>query len=181
MARRDAADRLAEGETRSAEADRALKAAEAAMAAAREDRVRSELLLTQAEAARTMLAERIREHLDCAPEALPELAEIDPGLELPERTGLEAKLQKLLREREAIGPVNLRRRGRGWPSSGIASHRAAGRARRPGRGDRPAAPGIGSLNREGRERLLAAFEVVERPFLATCSRGCSAAGRPISS
>jgi chromosome segregation protein len=163
LARREAADRLAEGETRSGEADRALKAAEVAMAAAREDRVRSESLLAQAEAARAMLAERIREHLDCAPEALPELAEIDPGLELPERLGLEAKLQKLLREREAIGPVNLRAEAEAAElDTQITGLQAE-------RGDLVAAiarlrQGIASLNREGRERLLAAFEIVNGHF-----------------
>jgi chromosome segregation protein len=169
LARREAADRLAEGETRSGEADRALKLAEAAMAAAREDRVRSESLLAQAEAAQANLAERIREHLDCTPEALPELAGLDPGLELPERLALEARLQKLLREREAIGPVNLRAEAEaaelGTQITGLQAERA----------DLVAAiarlrQGIASLNREGRERLLAAFEIVNRHFAELFTR-----------
>jgi chromosome segregation protein len=163
LARRDAADRLAAGETELTAADRALKAAEAAMAAAREDRVRAESQVAQADAARDMLVERIREHLDCAPDALPGLAELDPGLELPDRAALEARLQKLLREREAIGPVNLRAEAEAaeleTQITGLQTERAdlvaaIGRLRQ----------GIASLNREARERLLAAFEIVNGHF-----------------
>ncbi len=162
-ARRSAADRLAAAETTLAEADRALKSAEAELAGARESRVRAEGLVAQASEAQGLLAAHIRERLDCAPEETLALAEIDPGEELPAREQIESRIQRLTRERENIGPVNLRAEAEATEMdtqlSGLKSERgdlvnAIARLRQ----------GIASLNREGRERLLAAFEVVNKNF-----------------
>jgi chromosome segregation protein len=133
-------------------ADRTLKAEEHRLAEARENRVRAEAMVAQATEAAETLATHIREKLECAPEQVLELAELDPGEPLPDHASTEAKVQRLLRERENIGPVNLRAE-------------AEGRRARPAarRGCRPSAPtsstrspasgqGINSLNREGRER-----------------------------
>jgi chromosome segregation protein len=161
--RREAADRLAEAETAQIEADRALKLAEAALAGAREERVRAEGIVAQANEARQSLAEHIRERLDCAPEETLALAEIDPGEDLPPRDQIETRIQRLIRERENIGPVNLRAEAEAGELetqlSGLKNERgdlvnAIARLRQ----------GIASLNREGRERLLAAFEVVNKNF-----------------
>ncbi|MEA2780671.1 MAG: chromosome segregation protein, partial [Rhodospirillaceae bacterium] len=161
--RRAAADRLAEAETELAQADRALKTAEADLAAARESRVRAEGVVAQAAEAGTVLVERIRERLDCAPEEALAIAELDPGDELPAREQTEIRIQRLTRERENIGPVNLRAEAEAneleTQLSAMQSERldlvnAIARLRQ----------GIGSLNREGRERLLAAFEVVNKNF-----------------
>ena len=161
--RRGAADRLAAAETTLAEADRALKAAEAELAGARESRVRAEGLVAQASEAQGLLSAHIRERLDCAPEETLALAEIDPGEELPAREQIESRIQRLIRERENIGPVNLRAEAEATELdtqlSGLKSERgdlvnAIARLRQ----------GIASLNREGRERLLAAFEVVNKNF-----------------
>jgi chromosome segregation protein len=163
MRRRDAADHLAEAETGLAETDRALKSAEAALATARESRVRAEGIVAQAAEARTALVERIRERLDCAPEDALAIAELDPGEDLPGRVQTETRIQRLTRERENIGPVNLRAEAEAaeleTQLSGLQNERsdlvnAIARLRQ----------GIGSLNREGRERLLAAFEVVNKNF-----------------
>ncbi len=162
-ARRGAADRLAEAETALVEADRALKSAEGALAAAREERVRAEGLVAQAAEARDSLVERFRERLDCAPQDALAIAELDPGEELPSREATEARIQRLIRERENIGPVNLR------AESEAAEIEAQLTGLQSERGDLVSAiarlrQGISSLNREGRERLLAAFEVVNRNF-----------------
>jgi len=161
--RRDAADDLARGETRLAEADRALKAAEQSLAAAREARVRAEGGVAQAAQAHDNVVARIRERLECGPEALLEIAGTDPGQELPTAAEVEAKLVRLTRERENIGPVNLRAeteaREVDQQINGMQSERAdliAAIAR--------LRQGIASLNREGRERLLAAFEQVDKHF-----------------
>jgi chromosome segregation protein len=162
-ARREAADRLAEAETMLTEADRTLKRAEADLAAARESRVRAEGAVAQAAEARGALVERFRERLDCAPEQALAIAELDPGEELPGREQTEARIQRLIRERENIGPVNLRAETEAAEIdsqlSGLQNERsdlvnAIARLRQ----------GISSLNREGRERLLAAFEVVNKNF-----------------
>jgi len=167
--RRDAADRLAEAETRLGEADRALKAAEHHLAETREARVRAEAQLEQAKQNAQTLSERIRERLDCAPEEALALAELDPGAELPPREQVDGKLQRLTRERDGMGPVNLRAEAEAaeldQQITGLQSERsdlvnAIARLRQ----------GIASLNREGRERLLAAFELVNGHFAELFTR-----------
>jgi chromosome segregation protein len=168
-ARREAADRLAEAETFLTEADRALKQAESDLAAARESRVRAEGQVAQAAEARETLIERFRERLDCAPADALAIAELDPGEELPGREQTETRIQRLIRERENIGPVNLRAETEAIEVeaqlSGLQNERtdlvnAIARLRQ----------GISSLNREGRERLLAAYEVVDKNFAELFTR-----------
>ena len=161
--RRAAADRLAEAETRLAEAVRALKAAEAELHEARENRIRAEAAVAQAREHGDDLTQRIRERLDCAPEETAALAELKPADELPQREVVDTRLQRLLRERDNMGPVNLRAESEAAEMeqqiAGLQSERsdlvnAIARLR----------TGIASLNREGRERLLAAFELVNGSF-----------------
>ncbi|HVR67557.1 MAG TPA: chromosome segregation protein SMC [Verrucomicrobiae bacterium] len=160
--RREAADRLAETETRLAEAIRQLKGAEHDLAVARENRVRAEGHVAQVEEAAQGLEARIRDRLDCTPEETAGIAELDEG-EMPEREAIEAKLLRLTRERDNMGPVNLRAETEATEVeqqiAGLQSERsdlvnAIARLR----------SGIQSLNREGRERLLAAFELVNNNF-----------------
>ncbi len=160
--RREAADRLAATETRLAEAVRLLKSAEHDLAEARENRVRAEGHVAQVEEAAQGLEARIRDRLDCTPEETAGIAELDEG-EMPERDAIEAKLLRLTRERDNMGPVNLRAETEATEVeqqiAGLQSERsdlvnAIARLR----------SGIQSLNREGRERLLAAFELVNNNF-----------------
>ncbi|MCG8356642.1 MAG: AAA family ATPase [Kiloniellales bacterium] len=161
--RKAAADALAEGETRLAEADRALKAEEAKLAEARENRVRAEAASEQAEVAIRQLAERVREKLECGLDEILAAGEVDPDKELPPRDAVETKLTRLLRERDNMGPVNLRAEQEAeeleQQISGLQNERAdlvsaIARLRQ----------GIGNLNREGRQRLLQAFEAVNEHF-----------------
>ena len=161
--RGEAADRLAAAETRLAEADRELKAAEARLAEAREHRIRAEAAVAQGEQAATVLRGRIRERLDCEPDAVPDIAGLAADAEPPAREALEAKLQRLLRERESMGPVNLRAEAEAAELDRQINSLQSERA------DLTAAiarlrQGIASLNREGRERLLAAFALVNGHF-----------------
>ncbi len=162
-ARRDAADVLAAAESNLTEADRVLKAEEHRLAEMRENKVRAEAAVEQAREAEQALTERIRERLECTPADVLPLAELDPSEPLPDKAGVEQKLQRLLRERENIGPVNLRAEVESneldQQLSGMQTERsdlinAIARLRQ----------GINSLNREGRERLLAAFELVNGHF-----------------
>ena len=161
--RREAADRLAEAEARLAEADRELKATEARLHEAREDRIRAEAAVAQAREHADDLTQRIRERLECTPEETAGLAELKDGEELPPRETVDTRLQRLLRERDNMGPVNLRAESEATEMeqqiAGLQSERsdlvnAIARLR----------TGIASLNREGRERLLAAFELVNGSF-----------------
>jgi chromosome segregation protein len=161
--RRQAADQLAAAETQLAAAVLELKSAESRLAEARENRVRAEAAVGQADEHGNDVVQRIRERLECAPEDTAELAELKPGEELPPREGVETRLQRLLRERDNMGPVNLRAESEAaeleQQIAGLQTERsdlvnAIARLR----------SGISSLNREGRERLLAAFELVNTNF-----------------
>ena len=158
-----AADRLAETETRVAEAERILRAAEADLRDARERRVRAEGLVEQAEQACTSLTQRIAERLECAPDRLREMAGLAEDAELPDMEAVERRVERLHRERETMGPVNLRAEQEAGElkeqMDSLDTERAdlikaIEKLRR----------GINELNREGRERLLASFKEVDQHF-----------------
>jgi len=163
QARRDRADELQTAENALTDADKALKLEEHRLAEMRENKVRSESAVEQAREAEASLTERIRERLECTPADVLPLAELDPSEPLPNKDTVDQKLQRLLRERENIGPVNLRAEVESneldQQLAGMQTERsdlvnAIARLRQ----------GINSLNREGRERLLAAFELVNGHF-----------------
>jgi len=158
-----AGDELAEAETRLAETAKQAKAAETELASVREDRVRAEGLRDQASHGCDEVAERVAERLGTTPEQVPEVAEIEEGEALPELAHAETRLDRLVRERDNMGPVNL-----------VAEAEANELEQRVGslkaeREDLVQAiaklrQGINALNREGRERLIAAFARVNEHF-----------------
>ena len=161
--RKTAADQLATGENALAEADRAARAALEAMSASREELARAEERHEGAQRRLTDVAHEIREMLEVEPEAVAALAEIEPGSQLALVSDVEAELEKLRRERERLGAVNLRAeeelREVEEQHTKLTTERddlieAIKRLRQ----------GIQSLNKEARERLLASFEVVNNHF-----------------
>jgi chromosome segregation protein len=162
-ARQAAADALASGETALADADRQARAALEAMSGAREAQARSEARL---EAARERLAQHLHTitlELDCTPDDLVKLAGLKPGAELPDAASVEQKLDSQKNERERLGAVNLR------ADEELAEIEASRERMIAERDDLTEAikklrTAIGSLNKEGRERLLAAFEQVNTHF-----------------
>jgi chromosome segregation protein len=162
-ARNRAADARAEAENHLAEADKAAKAADHALSVAREERAREEALLEGAEARIAELSDRIRDELEIAPDELSERAEIKDGEELPPLEQAEKRVEKLKQEREQLGGVNLR------AEEEAAEHEQRLTTMTTDRDDLIGAierlrRGIQSLNREGRERLLASFEKVNANF-----------------
>src|SRR5882757_4425348 len=161
--RRVAADALAAAESAMAETDRAAKISLEALSSAREACARAE---ERAESARRRLADverEIHDMLEVEPKAVAALAEIEPGVELPPLAEIEENLEKLRRDRERLGAVNLRAEEElgevEAQHTGLTTERddlveAIKRLRQ----------GIQSLNREARERLLASFEVVNSHF-----------------
>ncbi|HEX2816046.1 MAG TPA: chromosome segregation protein SMC, partial [Phenylobacterium sp.] len=146
-----------------AEADRGLRAAEAAASEARELRAS---LAAHAEAAATRLNEvsgQIRETARIEPEELAQKL-ADEAVALPsDPGGVEAHLYNLERQRDAIGPVNLR------AEEEAVEHAARLETMQAERSDLTGAiarlrEGINELNSEGRDRLLAAFEVINEHF-----------------
>jgi chromosome segregation protein len=161
--RRGVADRLTEAETKSAEADRALRVAENALSQARESRVRAEGAFAQAEQACRDMAERIAERLDISPERLTEVSGLNPETATIDPEANERRLDRLRRERDLMGPVNLRAEQEvaelkeqieSMTSQRSELLEAIAKLRR----------GIGELDREGRARLLASFSEVDQHF-----------------
>ena len=168
-ARADAADARAAAETVLAEADKAAKAADAALSAAREDRARTQALMEASSARIDELRTRIRDELECGPEELAERAEIESDQELPPLEQAEKRVEKLKQEREQLGGVNLR------AEEEATEHETRLQSLVTDRDDLVGAierlrRGIGSLNKEGRERLLASFEKVNANFQTLFSK-----------
>jgi chromosome segregation protein len=165
-ARRSAAgDALARGETALADAEKTAKTAESSLGAAREERVRCEAAVEQAAQLRDELVRRIAERLDCAPAAILTAAGIGAEEPLPPTGEAEQRFERLIREREGMGPVNLMAES----EAAELEQRIAGLTAE--REDLTAAiarlrQGISALNQEGRERLLAAFTRVNEHFEA---------------
>ena len=162
-ARRAAADRLAEAENALAAADRDARAALEATGAAREAAARAEERFEGAKRRLADVAREIREMLEVDPDAVAELAQIKPGAELPDTTEVEGRLDRLRRERERLGAVNLR------AEEELNEVQAQHVNLTTERDDLVEAikrlrQGIQSLNREARERLLGSFEVVNNHF-----------------
>ncbi|MBV9540709.1 MAG: chromosome segregation protein SMC [Alphaproteobacteria bacterium] len=162
-ARKTAADARAEAETRLAEADKIAKAADAALSAAREERARAQALTEAADTRIVELRDRIRDELESTPEELPERAEIKDDEELPPLDQAEKRVEKLKQEREQLGGVNLRAEEEAAEHETRLHTLVADRDDLVGAIDR-LRRGITSLNREGRERLLASFEKVNANF-----------------
>ncbi|MFV0281295.1 MAG: chromosome segregation protein SMC [Rhodoblastus sp.] len=162
-ARKEASDARASAETMLAEADRAARAALDAMSSSREEKARSE---SRVEGARQRLADVLRtieSELECGPEKLSELAGLKPGEEPPAAEEVAERLDKLKADRERLGAVNLRADDEltdieAQSSKMTAERDDLGEAIRKLRG------AIGNLNREGRERLTAAFDIVNNHF-----------------
>src|SRR5262249_21437912 len=106
--RRSAADQLAEGENALAEADRAARAALEAMGTAREEAARAEERFEGGKRRLGGVAHESREMLEVEPAEVAKLAGIDANKALPEVAEVEADLERLRRDRERLGAVNLR-------------------------------------------------------------------------
>lgn len=168
-AQRNAADRLAEAETAARAADDHARQADSALAEARENRVRQEAARDAADQALQDALARIAERQECAASELPGRADLDPddpAIDSDEILArLDERFRKLTKERDGMGPVNLRaieeaeeleQRIEGLENERNDLLQAIARLRQ----------GIAALNREGRMRLTAAFEKVNEHFKA---------------
>ncbi len=162
-ARNEAADARAEAENKLAEADRLVKAADGLLSHAREERAGASARADAAAAHLTELRSRLRDELDATPDTLPELAGAKPGAELPTAEYAAQRVEKLKNEREQLGGVNLRAEEESNELEQRLATLQADRSDLSGAIER-LRRGIQSLNREGRERLLASFEKVNANF-----------------
>lgn len=169
-------DAIGDAETRRAVAADALSLAEAVLRTARDTERDGERLAgeareararadARAEAARETVAfaaERIAEEAGATPDQLLDTLKVDPD-KMPDAEVLDTEVQRLKRQREALGAVNLRAEEDAKAVSDeydtlaqekIDLEEAIKKLR----------SGIAGLNREGRERLLTAFEQVNANF-----------------
>ncbi|MAM63727.1 chromosome segregation protein SMC [Maritimibacter sp. UBA3975] len=174
--RDELARQIAEAEARRATAQDALSAAEGVLreaqmaerdsereaGEAREARARAEARLDAARETTAYAVERIQEDMETTPDNLLESLDVVPD-QMPASEQIEADVNRLKRQRDALGAVNLRAeedarevqeeydtltREKSDLEEAISKLRH----------------GIAALNREGRERLLTAFEQVNANF-----------------
>ena len=160
--RKAAADALAVGETRLREAVQAERDAEREASNAREARARAEARRDSAAEVLEAAAERIEEDMEVGPAKLLEQLDADPE-RMPSVEHIEADVLRLRRQRDALGAVNLRAEE---DAREVTEERDTLAAEKEDLEEaiRKLRGGIASLNREGRERLLAAFDEVNRNF-----------------
>ncbi|HEX3665053.1 MAG TPA: chromosome segregation protein SMC [Rhizomicrobium sp.] len=162
-ARKEAADARIAAEALLASADKSARAADAGLSSAREERARAEALAQSAEERLSELQTRIRDELDIEPDALAGFAGIENKDELPPLEQSEKRVEKLKAEREQLGGVNLRAEEEAAEHGQRLDTLTSDRADLDGAIQR-LRRGIQSLNHEGRERLLEAFEKVNTNF-----------------
>ena len=161
---RRSADALAVGERQLRDATDASRLADQELGEARERLARLEGLRDGANEAVARLARDIRERIGATPAALAEVAGVAADQIPADPAETAARLDRLTRERDGMGPVNLVRRDARPPRSrrGLPSLRreradlteAIARLRH----------GITALDHEGRQRLTAAFDELDAPF-----------------
>jgi chromosome segregation protein len=164
---RETSDTHAAAQLRVKEADKAARLALEAMATAREEMARSEARLDAArtrhdEVLRTITAEQ--DDPDENPtRRLAGIAGLAPSESLPEAGPVEARLEVLKADRERLGAVNLRAEEE---LSEISSSKAKLGTEHEDLTEaiRRLRQAIASLNKEGRERLVGAFDTVNAHF-----------------
>ncbi|MFD1911501.1 chromosome segregation SMC family protein [Halodurantibacterium flavum] len=152
-----------------AEAEAALRAAldaeretERRAGETREARARAEARLEAARETLALAAERIREETEEEPAALLARLGLDPDA-MPPAEEIEAEIIRLRRSRDGLGAVNLRAEEDAREVQGEYDTLTTEKADLQ-EAVKKLRAGIAGLNREGRERLLAAFEQVNRNF-----------------
>ena len=162
-ARKAAADKLAESTNSLRDADKALREAQSGLSSARETRARIEARLEAARERRAEYATMIRDNFECQPGDVLNSVGVEDAENLPAAHDIEQNIVKLKAERERLGGVNLRAEEEaaqlGGEFDGMEKERA----------DLQEAiaklrTGIASLNKEGRKRLLDAFDTVQAHF-----------------
>ncbi len=128
----------------------------------RESRARAEAISEAAQESVNNAAERISEEMRVSPDQLMKKLGKDPE-KLPNSEKLEIEVNRLKRQRDSLGAVNLR------AEEDMHEVQAEHDGLKSERTDlleaiRSLRNGIASLNREGRERLLTAFEQVNGNF-----------------
>ncbi len=157
------ATKLRETEQKSNEINKKLKLEEIKLNELREERIRTEGQINTLNEAIKLLTTQVKERLNISLEDLYNAGEINPNKALHDIVDLEKKLERLIAEQERLGGVNLLaeqeakdledkvsriKKDQSDLLSAISKLREA----------------IDSLNTEGRQRLLAAYGIVNENF-----------------
>jgi chromosome segregation protein len=161
--RKEAADRLQSAENKQRELDQAAADANQKLFESRENRVRAEERLAAAEERRAEIEARIRDVAQCEPHEAFKLTGLAPDEALPGVDETEKLLERLKIERERLGAVNLRAEEE---QSELSERYELINTERDDivEAIKKLRQAIQGLNKEGRERLLAAFDVVNGHF-----------------
>ena len=159
---RKAKDALAHEENQAREATGQLREAQEQLSQTREEHARLEARIEGADERRLEIEKRIAEILQCTPDKIIEAAGLEVD-KLPPKDEIDRKLMQMRDQRERLGGVNLRAEDEAEEVSTQLNELVTERddlvqAINKLRG------GINSLNREGRQRLLDAFEKVNESF-----------------
>ena len=147
----------------SSNADAEARQAEKTASRARETLAMAKLTAETETEKKTELQELIRETFASGPQALPGLAELDPAGDLPLKSDTDRALKAAIRDRDALGAVNLRAEDESRELADELStyeeergdlNKAIDKLRRA----------ISSLNKEGRLRLADAYKKVNTAF-----------------
>ncbi|MGY3437509.1 MULTISPECIES: chromosome segregation SMC family protein [unclassified Marinovum] len=160
--RQTATEALSVAETALRAAEQAERDAERAASEAREARAAAQARAEAARETTKAAADRIEDDQEVSPGQLLEKLKIDPE-NMPASERIEDDVNRLKRQRDALGAVNLRaeedaREVQEEHDTLVSEKTDLEEAIRTLRN------GIASLNREGRERLLTAFEQVNSNF-----------------
>lgn len=163
QARQSASDALRTAEALLLEAETSQRDNDALLASSRESQIRAEGAQERATEYLSVIRGRIREKLDCAPDGVAAIADIEDVTRLDPPDTLEERVARFMRERDNIGPVNLRAEAE---MEEVATRITSMEEERD---DLLAAiaklrTAISQLNREGRERLLKSFAEVNGHF-----------------
>jgi chromosome segregation protein len=161
--RAKSSDALAAGETARAGADRDTRAAETAAAQAREARASLAARLDAARDRIGELAADLREQAKMEPDELGRRLAAEAVAIPADAGGVESHLANLERERDQIGPVNLRAEEEAVEVAARVNTMKTERADLSGAVSK-LRHGIEELNAEGRQRLTAAFDVINGHF-----------------
>ncbi len=160
--RQEAADILVAAETAANDLARELRAAESGLSDAKEARAMAQASVNTTQHTQTGIEASIQEKFNCTPEEMVARLELKVD-ELGDIASWQGKLERLLRERDNMGPVNLRAEVEASEitdkMTGLSTERddlvaAIGKLRE----------GINTLNKEARTRLLSAFDTVNTHF-----------------
>ena len=167
-ARQQAADTLISAEKISNDLQRELRAAENTLSDAREARAMAQASVNTSQHTQSGVEAQIHEKFTCTPEEL--VAKLELVVEnLDGINELQNKLERLIRERDNMGPVNLRAE---VESQEITDSMSTMQSERDDliQAIEKLREGINKLNKEARERLLSAFDTVNTHFQTLFTR-----------